>query len=145
MDGQYRGTFDQSQYIGPVRRIIRFEGFVTVEIKSAFVEGEIGYVNLANGGIKFARRVPRDEVDSWKSRGWVDDVGEAPLLIMAQAPAEAQTSAACDQHLSAIMIQTRWRTYRTRELWNRWQSLLCINGFAKLNPPADFIRATPLN
>ena len=74
MDGQYRGTFGQSQYIGPVRRVIRVRSFVTVEIKSAFAEGEIGYVNIAYGNNQYAELVPREAIDSWKVQGWVDDI-----------------------------------------------------------------------
>ena len=74
-DGELKGTFGQSKYIGPVRRAPRFRNVVTVEIPSAFAEGDIGYVDLANGD-EFARRVPREEVKSWKGKEWVDDVGD---------------------------------------------------------------------
>ena len=41
-----------------------------------FVEGAIGYVDVKDSNTEFARPVPRKQVQSWRGKGWVDDVGD---------------------------------------------------------------------
>ncbi len=62
-----------STYFGPVHGGPKFfDGYVTVLVPSYWIPNTLVWINVSKGHIKFADRIDRRDVDSWKVNGWED-------------------------------------------------------------------------
>ena len=65
-------TIKRGTYIGPVHSVTRSETFVTVEVPSthALWRNTLVFVNVASFGNSYARRVTKDELNTWAGKDW---------------------------------------------------------------------------
>ena len=61
-----------STYFGPVHDRQIGDDFVSVYVPSYWLPGDLVWINVSRGVVKFAERVPREELDKWRSQGWQD-------------------------------------------------------------------------